>query len=129
MATPKQQRLIKLLLKNLGNPKSKKNLGDLIIEAGYSKASAKNPKLIFKSEDIKDGLKDFVSQLEDRRQRAITYITDSKLEKAQARDLAYIVDIFTKNHQLLSGGATSREIIELEDDKFRNIARRAAGVH
>lgn len=109
-ATIKQQKLIKLILVNLGNPKSRKSLKKLILEAGYSKAMAKNPQMIFRSETIKKGLKSFVNQLEDKRQRAITYITDAKLRKSHARDLAYITEVFTKQHQLLSGGATEKVI-------------------
>lgn len=114
MVTPKQQKLIKLVLENLGNPKNTKTLGELILAAGYSEATAKNPKLIFKSPEIKEGLSDFVSSLEDKRKQAITYITPQKLAKAQARDLAYLTDIFTKNIQLLNGGKTSNDELKIK---------------
>ena len=112
MPTPKQQKLIKLVRDNMGNLKSTKTLGALLKEAGYTKATAKNAYLIFNSKTIKEGIKDFISSLDDKRKQAITHITEPKLKKAPARELAYVVDVLTKNHQLLSGGKTeSNEMV------------------
>ena len=80
----------------------------MLLEAGYTKATAKNPYIIYESESIQEGISDFISQLDDKRRMAITYITKKKLTKASPRDLSYIADVLTKNHQLLSGGATER---------------------
>ena len=41
-------------------------------------------------------------------------ITFEKLEKASARDNAYIMDILTKNKQRLSGNQTSHQTINIE---------------
>lgn len=106
MATPKQEKLIKLLMENYGAKKNTKPLGELMLEAGYSEASAKNPKLIIESEEIQNGISEFVSMLDDKRRMAIVKLTDDKLEKSSAKDLASIVDVLTKNHQLLTGGET-----------------------
>lgn len=106
--TPKQQKLIKLIFENLGTPKNTKTMGELILEAGYSKAMSTNPQQIFRSETIQDGISDFIKSLDDKRRLALKEITPKKLEKAPARENAYIVDILTKNMQLLSGGETSR---------------------
>jgi len=123
--TPKQMKLIKLLLENLGTPNNTKSLNKLLLEAGYSQNQADNPYQILESETIKEGLKGFLDQLDDKRRLAITSITKKKLEKSPARDDAYILDILTKNHQLLGGGATERiQITEDEkkavDDAFNN---------
>ena len=83
-----------------------KSLGELMIEAGYSVASSKNPQLIMNSETIKEGLADYLSTVDDKRRMAIRHITDNKLQKAPARECAYVTDVLTKQHQLLSGGAT-----------------------
>lgn len=108
MATPKQEKFIKLVLENLGVSGSTRSLGELMREAGYSESMCKNPQMVFESETVQDGIKDFVNQLDDKRKRAITHITESKLEKSTAKDLASIVDILTKDHQLLTGGDTER---------------------
>ncbi len=121
MPTPKQQKLIKLVLENMGMTKSSKSLGELLLEAGYSKTIAKNPYLIFKSEVIKDGLADFIGMLDDKRRMAVTHITEKKLAKAPARELAYVADVLTKNHQLLTGGSTEnlaqKVLVEFIDAK------------
>lgn len=93
---------------NYGNTGVTKTLGELLIEAGYSPESAKNPKLILDSEEVQNGIKDFISLLDDKRRMAITKITEKKLDNSNARELAYITDIFTKNHQLLTGGDTEK---------------------
>jgi hypothetical protein len=113
MATPKQKKLIKLIRENLGNPKSTKTLGELCLESGYTKATAKNAYLIFQSEAVKEGISNFVKSLDDKRKQAITHITVTKLKKAPARELAYIADILTKNHQLLSGGNTDKSEMKI----------------
>ncbi len=113
MATQRQQKLLKLLLENLGNTKETKSAYKMLKEAGYSDAQAKNPKQILESETIQAGVSDFLKQLDDKRRRAITQITDEKLEKASARDNAYIADILTKNHQLLSGEETERQGVQV----------------
>ncbi len=93
-------------MENYGAKNNTKSFGELMISAGYSPESAKNPKLILESEKIQDGIKDYLNELDDKRRMAITQITQSKLKKAPARELAYVTDVLTKQHQLLSGGST-----------------------
>jgi len=95
-------------LANIGNTKSTKTGYELMKEAGYSESMCKNPKMAIDSDAVKEGVKDFVKQLDDKRRMAITYLTEAKLGKSKARDIAQIVDILTKNHQLLSGGDTEK---------------------
>lgn len=108
MPTPKQEKLIKLVLENLGSKGVTKTLGELIREAGYEESMAKNPYQIFESETIKEGLSEVVSELEKKRKMALNALTKDKIEDEKAKDLADIVDKLTKNIQLLSGGETER---------------------
>lgn len=122
--TPKQQKLIKLILDNLGNPNNTKTMGEMILEAGYSKNMADNPYQILESETIQDGISDFMKMLDDKRRMALTKITEDKLEKSSARDNAYITDLLTKQHQLLGGGTTENvkatvEISEVLANKYK----------
>lgn len=114
MPTPKQEKLIRLLRDNLGNTGSSKTLGEMLIEAGYSKATSKNPYIIFEGLPIKEVTDEIIESLKDKRKMAITHVTDKKLSKAPARELAYVTDIFTKNIQLLSGKPTERTEIDIE---------------
>lgn len=113
MPTPKQEKVIKLLVENGGKLGKTKSKGEILLEAGYSEAIAKNPHKVIESETIQEGLEDFVKMLDDKRRLAITHINQTKLEKSSARDLAYIADTFTKNHQLLTGKETERGEIKV----------------
>ena len=120
MATPKQQKLIKLLLDNLGKMKVTKTLGEMILEAGYTKNMADNPYQILESETIQEGISDFVRMLDDKRRLSLVKITEKKLEEASARDNAYVVDMLTKQHQLLTGGVTDnvKASVEISETIF-----------
>jgi hypothetical protein len=95
-------------MENYGRKNSTETLASLMIKAGYTEQSAKNPKLILESESVQEGIVDFIKMLDDKRRMAITKITEKKLEESSARDNAYIADILTKNHQLLTGEETER---------------------
>lgn len=106
--TMKQEKLIDLLLVNIGEvtPKPK---WKLLKEAGYTVAIQKNPALIFNSPAIQARLAEVLpveKMLADRRRMAIAYLTDKKLAKESAKGLASVIDLLTKNHQLLTGGLT-----------------------
>lgn len=122
-ATPKQTKLIKLLIENYGIKGKTKPLGALMIEAGYSKESAKNPHLIIDSEAVQSHLTDYLKLLDDKRRMAINSITKTKLAKASARDGAYVTDTLTKTHQLLSGGATERPEFTLTEEQIKKISQ------
>ena len=120
MATPMQQKLLKIIFENLGNTKSTMSKGEMLLKAGYSKSQSDNPQQIFSSLTIREATDEFTKQLDDKRRRAITYITDSKLEKSSARDLTYVVDTLNKAHQLLTGEDTERQGINLNIIKYEN---------
>ena len=122
--TQKQIKLIKLIVENLGNQKTTKSIGKLMLEAGYSKIQSENPHQIFYSEAVQDGISDFVKMLDDKRRMALTKITESKLDKSTARELASITDTLNKTHELLSGKPTENvnyKISKGEKDKIDNL--------
>jgi len=112
--TPKQQKLINLILENLGNKDNTKTLGEMILEAGYSKNMADNPYQILQSPTIRDGLQEFTDELRLKAQLSLRAITPKKLQIASARDNAAIIDTLTKNAELLSGHETERQAINIE---------------
>jgi hypothetical protein len=113
MATPKQEKLIRLVRENMGKVGNTKTLGELMLEAGYAQSTADNPYEIFESPAVQGGLEDLLKMLDDKRRMAINKITEDKLDKTSPRDLAYIGDVLTKNHQLLSGGATANIVLPI----------------
>jgi len=116
--TPKQTILIQKLIDNLGKEGERKTLGRILLDSGYSPNSADNPALITDSPTIQNGLKAFTDKLKLKREKALDYLDDNKLKKSNGRDLAGIVDILTKNHQLLGGEPTERIKISDEDRKL-----------
>jgi hypothetical protein len=113
MPTPKQEKLIKLIIDNYGIKGSSKTMGEMLKEAGYSEGTVVNPKLIFESDAVQEGISDFVDKLKDKREKALKYLTDSKLDDSDAKDLSDIIDKFTKNIQLLTGGDTEKHNINI----------------
>ena len=63
MATPKQEKLVTLLLENYGSPNTRP-LGELLLEAGYSENSAKNPQLIIEGKEVQEALADVAADLD-----------------------------------------------------------------
>jgi len=104
--TEHQKKLITLIAENLGNTEDTKSLEELMLLAGYSPASARQQSGIMAG--IRPQLEPIIEKLIARREKAAESITDKKLDKASARDSAYVVDVLTKNIQLLSGKATER---------------------
>ena len=117
MGTPKQEKLLKLIFANLGKPGETKTMGEMLLEAGYSKAQSVNPKQILETKDVKEGVEDFVKTLKDKRKMAITKLTNDKLDASSAKDLTSITDILTKNIQLLSGDETERGELVIKWEK------------
>lgn len=129
-ATPKQQKLIKILIANFGKTGETKTLKEMLLEAGYSESTATNPHLILEGDAVQEGVSDFLSQLDDKRRRAITHITDEKLEGSSARDLAHIASKFTNDYQLLSGGHTENvkhDFSDYSDEELAKLANESEG--
>lgn len=122
MPTPKQEKLIQLIQENLSLTGERKTMKELMLEAGYSDSQSDSPIHILSSETMKEGLSDFIGLLEDRRKAAVARLSDAKLDEATALQTASVIDILTKNIQLLSGKETEKnktviEIVNYGDTK------------
>jgi hypothetical protein len=120
MATPKQQKLIKLFIDNLSSKGSTKTLGEMMIEAGYSETQSTNPHEIFGSETVKEGLSDVVKQIDKERARIMQELTLKDLSEEKYKDLVDSMDKLTKNSQLLGGGDTERTKIVIVPSEISN---------
>ena len=121
MLLPKQQKLIEIIIDNYGVKGKRKTLKEMMLEAGYSEASAVNPKIII-TEEMQEVISPVVEKMERVRTKALDNITDDKLDKSSARDNVYVADLLTKNIQLLTGGDTEKinntiNISSFRDDK------------
>ena len=105
--TPNQVGVIKDTISTIKAGK-KVNKGKILRQNGYSHYVSKAPQVVYNSKAVKDALKPFLEGLTDARQRALKHLTDNKLKKSTARDLAYTIHNLTQDHQLLTGGDTER---------------------
>jgi len=88
----------------------KPNIKQMARKFGYSESTLKsNYSQITKGKTFQEVLKEnnekAVKLMDQERERALL-LMKTKVDKASYRDLAYATDIFTKNRQLLTGGAT-----------------------
>jgi len=112
--TPKQEKLVEIINKNLKEKGLTKTLGEMLLEAGYSEDTSEQPSRIIESPEIQNAIEPTLDKMRDIRARALQKITDEKLDAEKARDLGSLADIMTKNIQLLSGGETERQTISIQ---------------
>ena len=120
--TIRQQKVVNKTKECLGKSKSL-NKGKIVEESGYSKSSIINPQRVYNTKYVKKELNSFIKQLEEKRQMAVDAITKGKLTSSKAKDLAGIIDTLTKNIQLLSGEATEKTELTLDNDLKKSIAK------
>jgi hypothetical protein len=106
------QEMAKEVLETLGKGE-KPNLGKIARKKGYSLKTANNPKEITKSKSYKEVMFPVVSAMENERNRIIDALGKKKLSKEKYRDMIDGLDKLTKNIQLLNGGKTSNEGIQI----------------
>ena len=85
-------------------------LGEIIRNSGYSRGTSLKPKLVTDTKSYKSAIRPVIDGMESQIQRIKETIASRDLSKEDYRTLIYSFDILVKNHQLLSGGATSRQI-------------------
>ncbi len=97
--------------------KKKVVLGDIIVDSGYSKETSLKPKLVTSTMAYKKALdverKPLIERL-DKEINAIELALSKKdKSKEEYRTLVGSLDIMIKNRQLLSGGATERQVFRI----------------
>lgn len=107
MATIRQQNAIKNLVANGGN------VAKAMRDAGYSKRTARTPSKLTKSVGGATVLDPFIAKMIKERERLIKAMSQKNLTKEKYRDMIEGFDKFTKNIQLLNGGKTSNDKIEI----------------
>ena len=101
MPTPRQIRAAETIV-------ASSSIAEGLIKAGYSKRTARHPSQITQAKGFKKASEPIIKQLEKKRQMAIDALIGEKIDKEKASDVARIIDILTKNIELLSGRATGR---------------------
>lgn len=111
--TLKQQKLVAGIRDNLSG-KSPAPFSEVAEKAGYKPASARNAQLLLKSPAVQKRLSSMLAMLDGAARLHLAELyKPEKLEKASARDNAYIYDIIIKNERLLSGQSTENKAISI----------------
>jgi hypothetical protein len=96
--------------------------GKALIDAGYSKAYAKNPKKFRNSKAYKEEVIPFLTKLLKERDRIIEAMSEKKLKKEQYFVLSNSLDKIVKNAELLAGRPTDNlNLIEIDENQFRQL--------
>ena len=85
-------------------------LGEIIRNSGYSRETSLKPKLVTDTKSYKTAITPLIDGMAIEIQRIKDAIASRDLNQEEFRTLIYSFDTLVKNHQLLSGGATSRQI-------------------
>ncbi len=115
--TPKQKKLVDIIVSNSLETKITKSKADMMVEAGYSSKTAINPHRIIDTDLMQSELQQRTQKTVDEfeRVRALALARlPKKIGSAPYNHLVNSIDIFTKNIQLLSGRATENKAIHIQ---------------
>lgn len=101
------KQVAKEVLETIGKGK-KPNLGKIVRSKGYTKATAKNPKLVTSTKSYQEEVEPIVTAMIKQRDRMVKEISGRNLSKEKLRDLTDAIDKLTKNAQLLGGKDTEK---------------------
>lgn len=95
-------------------------LGEIIENVGYAKTTSLKPELVTNTDSYKKALaiesKPIIDGLQAQINRYKEAIARKDLDNEELRVLTYSLDIAIKNYQLLSGGATERQVFVLPSE-------------
>ena len=102
------------------------NKGAILRKAGFSKTVSRNPKKVFNKPAVIHAVNSIVSQMEANRNRIINALTKKDFTKQSPFNLTMMMNMHTKDIELLSGRPTERTAYELpeeEKEKLRKLAK------
>ena len=92
------------------------NMGEIIRNSGYSVETSLKPKLVTETRSYKEAITPVIDGMAIEIQRIKEAIAATDLDSVDYRTLVYTFDIMVKNYQLLSGGATERQVFVLPSE-------------
>lgn len=110
MPTIKQKKAILNLVGNGGN------VTKAMRDANYSENTLNTPQKLTESVGGRELLNPIIEKMEKERDRLIQALSKKKLSKEKYRDMMEGIDKLTKNIQLLNGGATERQGLNITFD-------------
>lgn len=120
MGSLRAQKLAIKVSENIRSKGKPKTLGQLMKEVGYSNETSKKPFLITRTKSFNQALIAENAPLIEGIQKEINRIKNAMaikdLNGEDYRTLAGSLDLLTKNFQLLSGGATERQVFVIPSE-------------
>jgi hypothetical protein len=96
------------------------NLGEIIASVGYSKAVSEHPHTVTRTKAYKQAMaisaRPLIEGLQGEINRLKEAMSTKDLTKEEYRTLIVALDVLTRNYQLLSGGATERQVFVLPSE-------------
>jgi hypothetical protein len=114
--SPKGKAAIRILVDSRG----KTSVSAAMRAAGYSPATAKNPKNLTETREYQEEMRRFVVDLVQHRRKVLDRM-DETIDDADYGKLTSALDTVTRNVQLLTGRATGRLGLSLPDEEKREI--------
>lgn len=87
----KQKRLIEEIGKDISSNRKPRSKHDLLIAAGYSKSSARQPNKIFKSPYVQSAMDGVSARIESLMGTSLLHITDDKLREMPADKISRVL--------------------------------------
>lgn len=119
--THRQVKVVEKTIETLNNNKPL-NKAKILENVGYSKNITKTPSQVYNTQYVKNELSKVINKLKENRDEAIGMLS-KKIKKAQYNHIITGVDVLTKNIELLSGNATEREAMVLDEEQKQGIAK------
>jgi hypothetical protein len=96
------------------------NMKEILLETGYSAVTAKSPSIVTNTVAYKEEMallqRPIVDGMQEEINRIKLAMTKRNLNLEEYRTLAGSLDIMIRNYQLLTGGATQRNILVLPSE-------------
>lgn len=105
--------------------KGMKNKGEILLNAGYAKSVAKNPKKVFDKVPVQEAIDPIIQKMKDERDAVIAQMKKTR-HKAGYAVLSMSLGQLNRDIELLSGKPTSREeytLPEEEQAKLRKLLK------
>ena len=116
MASENAKAVAQAVIENVGKGR-KVSKRKIIKNQGYSQNIADNPKKVTETQSYQEVIKPVVKKMEKERTRLINALSKKDLTKEKYRDMIEGVDKLTKNIQLLTGGKTANDSLNISWDK------------
>lgn len=98
----------------------KVNHRSLLLKHGYSDKMSRNPDRVIKTQSYQEVIQKAVGKMEDIRMKALLALQKKDFNQEKAVPLSTVVDVMTKNTQLMTGKATENvgmNVSILDDQK------------